>query len=264
MELDYIGYEKSGHVARVTINRPEALNALNVQCHLELRRAFEEFRADPGAWVAILTGAGNKAFCAGADLKEAAQMLQTRLDFKSEVTDPPVWGGITRDWDCPKPIIAAVNGFALGGGTELALACDLVVAADTAQFGLPEVRRGIVAGAGGLVRLPRQLPLKRAMAMLLTGKSVTAAEAFEFGLVNEVVPAAELQGAADRWAAEIVACAPLSVQASKRVALSLLQLPLEDALLAQRGLWDEVINSADAREGTQAFAEKREPVWSGR
>lgn len=260
MDIELITYAKSDHVARVTINRPEARNALNEQCHRDLRAAFEDFRDDEDMFVAVLTGAGDKAFCAGADLKEAAAMFASGQAPK----DPLPWGGITSDFTCYKPIIAAVNGFALGGGTELALACDIVVAADTCAFGLPEPRRGILAGAGGVLRLPRQLPLKQAMGMLLTGRAVPAAEAMRLGLVNEVVPQAELAAAVDRWVADILACSPLSLRLSKQAALGFLDMPLEDALVAQRGQLDELMGSYDAKEGTAAFAEKRVPVWQGR
>src|SRR5262249_11386184 len=160
---------------------------------------FEDYRDDPETWVAILTGAGDRAFCAGADLKEVAD---------SNGSADTVWGGITRDFECFKPIIAAVNGVAFGGGTELVLAADIVVAADTARFGLTEPRVGVIAGAGGLLRLPRQIPLKRAMGLILTGGRLDAQEAYSLGLVNEVVPASELMQAAERWAGEILACSP--------------------------------------------------------
>jgi crotonobetainyl-CoA hydratase len=261
--MDFIRYEVRDRVCHVTINRPEVRNALNRRCHLELRRAFEAFRDDPDAWVAILTGTGS-AFCAGQDLKEAATFAAAARDRGADRDEWPVWGGITQGLACPKPIIAAVNGFALGGGSELALACDLVVAAESARFGMPEVRRGIAASAGGVVRLPRQVPLKQAMAMLLTGAPISAARAHELGLVNEVVPDVELAEAANRWAAQILEASPLAVGLVKQAALGLLHLPVEVAMERQHEVLSPLLASADAAEGMRAFAERRPPVWVGR
>jgi enoyl-CoA hydratase/carnithine racemase len=282
-DYEFIRYEKRDHVAWVTMNRPEVRNALNSQCHVEMRSAFEDFRDDDNLWVAILTGAGDKAFSAGADLKEAAISFaeggsrstagdsaaggSAATSARAGRPVPPVppvpWGGITARWECWKPIIAAVNGFALGGGTELALCCDLIVAADTARFGLPEPRRGILAAAGGLVRLPRQLPLKQAMELILTGSSISADEAKALGLVNRVVALADLHTAAAALADEIMQCSPVSVRLSKQIAMSYLSLPLEDALAAQATEVGQLRSSPDAAEGTRAFAEKRAPIWSG-
>ena len=260
-DLEYTLVEKRDHVAWITINRPAARNALNSDCHRELRGVFEDFRDDDECWVAILTGAGDKAFCAGADLKEVARNFAsgTRPDRGGAP-----FGGITADWECWKPVIAAVNGYALGGGTELALACDLVVAADTARFGLPEPRRGIVAGAGGVLRLPRQLPLKQAMELILTGSDITAIEAQRLGLVNRVVPLAKLREEAEALAGKIIECSPASVRRSKKLALSYLHLPLDEALARQADVLADLRSSPDALEGTRAFAEKRAPRWTGR
>lgn len=258
--FDYTLVEKKNHITWITINRPDARNALNSRCHTELRAAFEKFRDDEDAWVAVLTGAGDKAFCAGADLKEAARNFAS--GNKPDRGGPP-FGGITANWECWKPIIAAVNGFALGGGTELALACDLVVAADSARFGLPEPRRGIVAGAGGLIRMPRQLPLKLAMELILTGSDISAAEAYRLGLVNLIVPLAGLREAAEEVAEKITECSPASLRRSKRIALSYLHLPVDEALARQADVLSELTGSPDALEGTRAFAEKRPPRWTG-
>lgn len=259
MEFTQIRYEKDGRTVYVTIDRPHARNALNAVAHRELRTAFERFRDDPQAWVAVLTGTGS-AFCAGQDLKEAASMVGEG----PRRPRPEVWGGITRDLGCDKPIIAAVNGYALGGGFELALACDLVVAADTAVFGLPEPRRGLAATAGGLVRLPRQVPLKRAMAIILTGEPISAVEAAGLGLVNEVVPTAELPSAARRWVNRLLECAPLSLRAAKRIATGLAHLSVEDAMTAQARCLGGLLESADTQEGVEAFVQKRPPIWAGR
>ena len=250
MGYEHIIYEKRDHVAYVTINRPESMNALNTRCHIELREIFEDYRDDPECWVAILTGAGDRAFCAGADLKEVA-------DGNASRTLP--WGGITRDFECFKPIIAAVNGMAFGGGTEL------VLAADTARFGLTEPRVGVVAGAGGLQRLPRQIPLKRAMGLILTGGRMDAHEAYTLGLVNEVVPAADLMEAAHRWAGEILLCSPTSVRLSKEIVIrSLEHASVADAFATQDEPLSRLFASEDFKEGPRAFAEKRTPAWTGR
>jgi enoyl-CoA hydratase/carnithine racemase len=257
MNLEFIRYEKRAHLAFITINRPEVMNALHPPCHEELDRIFEDFAADPEAWVGILTGAGDKAFSAGNDLKWTAEHGAPTLPKHG-------FGAITRRFDLVKPLIAAVNGFALGGGFEIALACDLIIAAEHARFGLPEPRVGLMAAAGGVHRLPRHIPLKIAMGMMLTGKHITAAEAHRLGIVNEVVPAKDLLGAAERWAGEILECSPLSVRASKQAAMQNLHLSLEEAMAKRVEGETRLWASEDAIEGPRAFAQKRKPVWKGR
>src|SRR5947209_7599925 len=217
MSYQYVIYEKKGHIAYVTINSHEVMNALHHDDNVELSQVFNDFKQDDQAWVAIYTGAGQKAFSAGNDLKATA--AATARGEKPTLLSVP-FGGITSDFECDKPIIAAVNGFALGGGFEIALACDLIIAVEHARFGQPEPRVGLFAAAGGAHRLPAQIPLKQAMGMLLTGKQITAQEAYRVGLVNEIVPAAELMAAAERWANEIMECSPLSVRLTKEAALS--------------------------------------------
>ncbi|MEJ6010429.1 crotonase/enoyl-CoA hydratase family protein [Novosphingobium aquae] len=256
--------ERQANILIVTINRPDARNAVNAAVHTGLGKALELAECDPAIRVVVLTGAGEKAFCAGTDLKATAR-------GESNWPDDPEqkrwgWAGFVRH-PISKPIIAAVNGFALGGGTELALACDLLIAADHAEFGLPEVKRGIFAAAGGAFRLAQQLPQKIAMEFLLTGDSFSAQRALEMGFANRVVPLAELMPTAMAIAHKIAANAPLSVQASKRIAKG-----IADGKIASEGdFWAAnkregagVMASADAREGPRAFAEKRLPNWQGR
>jgi enoyl-CoA hydratase/carnithine racemase len=272
MAYEYVLYEKRDRIAYVTLNRPEVLNALHAGCHAELAEVWDDFAADPECWVAIITGAGDRAFSAGNDLKVTAQRSSAPDSTPPTVTaavqaqarNTRGFAGLTSRFDLWKPVIAAVNGYAMGGGLEIALACDIIIAADHAQLGLPEPRRGLFAGAGGVHRLPRQLPLKRAMGMILTGKPIDAKTALDWGLVNEVVPLAELMPTAERWAQEIMECAPLSVRASKEIAMSGLEFGLEEAMGKQYNGARVLAQSEDNREGPRAFAEKRKPVWKGR
>ncbi len=260
MSEEFVRFEKRGRVAWITLNRPEVMNALHPPCHDALEEIWNDFAADPELWVAVLTGAGERAFSAGNDLKWTAQH-----GGKLPPMPPGGFGGITTRFDLTKPVIAAVNGLALGGGFEIVLACDIVVAAEHAQFGLPEPKVGLMAAAGGAQRLPRQVPLKVAMGMMLTGEPITAARALELGLVNEVVPLAELHAAANRWAEKVLACSPLSVRATKQAALDSLDKPLRDAIaVTNYPAVLELFRSEDALEGPRAFAEKRKPVWKGR
>ena len=256
--------ERRDNILLVTINRPQARNAVNAAVHVGIGKALEDAEADPAIRVIILTGAGDKAFCAGADLVALSQGEQIAP------SDPVqrAWGfaGFVQH-PVSKPVIAAVNGFALGGGTELALASDVVIAAETAQFGLPEVKRGILAAAGGAFRLMQQLPAKIAMEYLLTGEPFSAQRAADLGLVNKVVPAERLLDEAFDMAARIAINAPLSVQASKRIALRIIdsRRPDEDPFWALNASESRsVMQSEDAREGPRAFAEKRAPVWKAR
>jgi enoyl-CoA hydratase/carnithine racemase len=255
-------YEKRDRVAYVTLDRPEVMNALHLEAHLELKEIWEDFRDDPEIWVAILTGAGERAFCAGNDLKATAERTAAGTDVQGSARPP--FGRITRNFDCPKPIIAAVNGVAVGGGLELALACDIVVAADHARFGLPEPRVGLIAGAGGIHRLPQQVPIKLAMGLLLTGKLISAEHALRIGLVNEVVPLAELMPAAERWAGEILECSPLSVRLTKEAVFDGLLYSVDEALDRDADRVERLLASEDYVEGPKAFAEKRKPQWTGR
>jgi len=261
MDFDNILYEKRGRIAYVTLNRPEVMNAINPPLHAELTHAWSDFIDDDEVWVAILTGAGDRAFCAGSDLKWRVE------DADDVALRNPVHSPVHILDRCYKPIIAAVNGYAVGGGLEMALRCDLIVAASHAQFGLPEARRGLLADAGGVLQLPRRLPYHLAMGIFLTGRFFSAGEAQSMGLVNEVAAEPEpVLAVAERWAAEILECGPLAVQAAKQVVLHTLDTP---ALLAQTQLEDltavrRLRQSEDYAEGPRAFAEKRKPEWQGR
>jgi len=257
MQLEFVRYEKRDHVAVVTINRPEVMNALHPPANEELSRVWDDVAEDPDVRVAILTGAGDRAFSAGNDLKWTAQHGVPRMPKGG-------FGGLVARDDLWKPLIAAVNGVALGGGLEIALACDIIVAAETARLGLPEPRVGLMAAAGGVHRLPRHVPLKLAMGMILTGRQIPAAEAARMGLVNEVVPQAKLMETAERWAREILECSPFAVQASKQAALEGLGLPLADAMAAHYPLVQRLFTSEDVIEGPRALAENQKAVWMGR
>ncbi len=261
MAYNYVIYEKKERIAYVTLNRPEMMNALHLPAHEELWEVWCDFRDDPEVWVAIVTGAGDRAFSAGNDLKYTAAHAGERV---TRLMPPGGFGGITNRFDCYKPIIAAVNGYALGGGLEIALACDIIIAAEHARLGLPEPTVGLIAGAGGIHRLPRQLPLKIAMGMILTGRHITAQEAYRVGLVNEVVPLKDLMPCAERWAQDIMRCAPISIRASKEGAMKGLDFPLDAAQNNSYYLHQVMQHSEDIIEGPKAFTEKREPRWKGR
>ena len=259
MAYEFATYEKQGRIAIVTLNRPERMNALHPPAHFELHEIWNDFERDPDVWVGILTGAGDRAFSAGNDLKYTAE--HGRNMVRSAESG---FGGITNRTTCWKPIIAAVNGYALGGGFEMALACDIIIAADHARLGLPEVRVGLMAGAGGVHRLPRMIPHKIALGHILTGRHMTVQEAHRWGIVNEVVPLAELMPTVFTWANEILACAPLSVRASKQAALTGLGHPLDIALSMNYTETLRMQRSEDTVEGPRAFAEKRQPNWQAR
>jgi len=253
-------YEKQDHIAVITMNRPEAMNAMNSTMRREMGEALVDFRDNSDLWVLIITGAGDRAFSAGMDLKEmAANLASGRSPGKPAQENPDLMAGNIEIW---KPIIAAINGVAVGGGLELALACDIRIVAENARLGLMEPKRGIVPGGKGTIRLPRLVPLGIAMEMLLTGDLIDAREAYRIGLANQVVPGSEVMPAARKMAERIIDCAPLAVQSIKETVYKTMGLPLKEALAASFGY--NVFASEDAREGTAAFAQKRKPVWKGR
>jgi enoyl-CoA hydratase len=250
--------ENRGHVAIVTLNRPDARNAINAAVTAQMTAALDDIEADKDAWVVVLTGAGDKAFCAGMDLKafssgEGGAVLNSQHGF----------AGIARR-RFPKPIIAAVNGAALAGGFEIVLSCDLVIAAEHASFGIPEVKRGLIAAGGGLLRLPNRLPMTIALEFGLTGDPVSAQRAYELGLVNKVVPAASVMDEALALADRITINAPVAVRRSKQVMYDAAQVSEEEGWKVSEEASRVVFSAPDAREGPIAFAEKRPPNWQAR
>ncbi|SOE99893.1 Enoyl-CoA hydratase/carnithine racemase [Burkholderia sp. OK233] len=247
------------HVATVTLARPEALNAVDLATEAELQRVWSELERNRDVRVVVLTGEGERAFCVGADLKNPSV---SGLEYWA-APRPGGFGGIALRETLNVPVIARVNGYALGGGFEMVLGCDLVVACDEASFGLPEALVGRMPLDGGMTLLQRQIPYRQAMAMLMTGRRVSAREALDMGLVNEVVPRAELDAAVERWVQALLACAPLSLQAIKQVVKRTSTLSPADAQALRLPALVAALQSEDANEGVRAFQEKRKPVWSG-
>lgn len=264
--LTAVRYVKEGHVAHVTLNRPAVLNAMDERMHEDLALVWDDVEADDDVWAAVLVGAGHRAFSVGQDLTELAEGIArgTAATTTFGSRGEPGWPRLTERFDLAKPVVAKVRGYALGGGFELALACDIIVADEDATFALPEARVGLIAGAGGVFQLTRQLPRKVAMGHLLTGRSLSARRAYELGLVNEIVAADDLDACVEEWVADILRCAPLSVRATKEAASRSAAMSL-GAAFATRYPWEERrMRSRDAREGPIAFAEKREPRWEAR
>lgn len=248
------------HVATVTLARPEALNAVDLETESELQRVWNELEHNRDLRVVVLTGEGDRAFCVGADLKNPSM---SGLEYWA-APRPGGFGGIALRETLNVPVIARVNGYALGGGFEMVLGCDLVVACEEASFGLPEALVGRMPLDGGMTLLQRQIPYRQAMAMLLTGRRVSAREALDMGLVNEVVPRVELDAAVERWVEALLACAPLSLQAIKQVVRRTSTLSAAEAQALRLPALVSALQSEDAHEGVRAFQEKRKPRWSGR
>jgi crotonobetainyl-CoA hydratase len=253
----YCNVQREGHLTIVTMNRPEVMNALHYEADLELDQVWTEFANDPDQWVGIVTGAGARAFSTGNDLKAHAK-IGGRRQFP-----PSGFAGLTTRLDLDKPIISAVNGIAMGGGFELALATDIVVVAENATFALSEPRVGLAALAGGTQYLPRAIGLPRAMGILLTGRRVPAREAFELGFVTALAPEGQALAEAKKWAAQLLECSPLALRATKQMArLSGLSSEFGDLLKADLPAVTRLRASQDYLEGPRAFAEKRKPNWT--
>jgi crotonobetainyl-CoA hydratase len=260
VSFEFINVRMDDHVTRITLNRPSVLNALHAAMHEELEAAFDAFALADDQYLCVIDGAGERAFCAGSDLKAIAE--GGRVSYPQHG-----YAGLIERFDLNKPLIAAVDGFALGGGFEIALACDLIVATARSTFGLPEPLVGAVALGGGVHRLARQIGLKQAMGMVLSAQRVTAEEGHRLGFVTEVVADDQLDASIDDWCAKILTCAPLALQASKEAMMRGLDEPSLQAAMAGQETYTTFAKwrrSADAKEGPRAFAEKRRPAWQGK
>jgi len=256
-------YEKRGRVAYITINRPEARNAVDPETMQELSNAWIDFRDDDDLWIGVLTGAGNQSFSAGADLKTLIPRLTGAIPGGAQEI-PGGFGGITRGFECWKPMIAAVNGHCFAGGFEMMLACDLRIASENAVFGLTEVSWGIIPAAGGTQRLPRSIPLAKAMELILTARRISAQEALDIGLINKVVPQAELMNEVERWIATLLERGPLALRAAKQAILQGLYMTFDEGMALEQRLMAGLLKTEDAREGPLAFAQKRKPEFKAK
>jgi len=254
-----IDYKKEGRIAIFTINRPEALNSMSVQAAKELHEAMVDFRDDSELWVGIITGAGEKAFCCGADIKDMLPFMEENRERPWVFPTTPM-----RGLDMWKPLIAAINGLALGGGLEIALACDIRIASEAARLGTPEVGLGLIPGWGGTQRLPRMIPWCKAAEIVLMGRLVDAQEAYRIGLVNKVVPPEQVMPEAKAWADAICQLAPLAVRSAKEAMIRGSSLTLEDGLRLENSFVAYLTGTEDFTEGTNAFKEKRKPVYKAK
>ena len=259
MSYKFIKTEVQGNVLIVTMNRPEVYNAVHAEMHQEMSDCWDDFAANPDLWVAVLTGAGDKAFTAGNDLKATAK------GGSKKTLAATGFAGLSSRFDLEKPIIAAVNGFAMGGGFETALSCDIIIAADVAKFALPEVKVGFFASASGVQRLSRYIGRLAAQELMLSGRTIDAAEALRLGCVNEVVPADQLMARAMEKAQELASVSPSSIKATKRILNSMAVAEgLPESLNYSREVQMDLAQTEDFKEGVQAFVEKRKPNWVNR
>jgi enoyl-CoA hydratase/carnithine racemase len=255
-------YEKKGRIAYVTLNRPEARNAMNFEVWDGLVKAWIDIRDNPDVWAAIVTGAGDKAFSAGQDLKEVAEWMKKPVDQRPAQPVPEI--NPMRGLQTWKPVIAAINGICTGGGLELAMACDIRIAADSARLGLAEVKQSVIPGNSGTQKLIRLVPFAKALEMLMTGDFIDAQEAYRIGLVNKVVPYDRLVAEAEKLAQQICENGPLAVRAVKELACRGIEMSLAEGLRLEVEVGQRLALSEDAKEGPRAFTEKRKPVWTGR
>ncbi|MDP2920274.1 MAG: enoyl-CoA hydratase-related protein [Dehalococcoidia bacterium] len=254
-----IDYQVDGHIATITINRPEAYNAVDVQTLKQFREAMLQFRGNDDVWVGIITGAGEKAFSAGADIAETLPYMKSIRGRPWEIPDTPL-----RHMEVYKPLIAAVNGVALGGGLEIMLICDIRIAAEHARFGSPEVNLGLIPGWGATQRLPREIPWAKAAEILLSGKPINAQEALRIGLVNEVVPRQELMPRARKWAEDLCQVGPLALRAAKEAMLRGYNMPLNEGIKLEAALFEFLLGTEDFTEGSGAFLQKRKPQFKAK
>jgi enoyl-CoA hydratase/carnithine racemase len=254
-----IDYKVDGKIATITINHPEAYNSVDVRTLRELHDALVTFRDNNDVWVGIVTGAGDKAFCSGADVAEMLPFLKSTANKPWEIPDTPL-----RGMELYKPLIAAINGVALGGGLEIALICDIRIAAEHARFGSPEVSLGIIPGWSATQRLPRVIPWAKAAEILLTGKPINAQEAYRIGLVNEVVPKTELMSRAQKMAEDLCQVGPLGLRAAKEAMIRGYSMPLNEGIKLESVLFNYLLGTEDYEEGRDAFLNKRKPQFKAK
>jgi enoyl-CoA hydratase/carnithine racemase len=256
MTVDYV---KEGRIAIITINRPRAFNAVDLETWQAMHQAMVDFRDDPEVWAGIVTGAGDKAFCAGADVRETLPYMAENRHTPWNWPATQLWG--LEVW---KPLVAAINGYAFGGGLEIALACDVRIASDNARLGTPEVTLGLIPAWGGTQRLPRMIPWCKAAELVLMGKQIDAQEAYRIGLVNAIVPQEDLMSTAREWAETICQAGPLAVRAAKEAMVRGASMTLEDGLRLENTLVANLFSTEDFVEGTSAFSEKRKPDYKAK
>jgi enoyl-CoA hydratase/carnithine racemase len=254
-----VDYKLEGRIATITLNRPEAYNSIDIRTLRELRDALIAFRDNEDAWVGIITGAGDKSFCSGADITEMLPFLKANANKPWEIPQTPL-----NDMELYKPIIGAINGSALGGGLEIALICDIRIAAEHARFGCPEVNLGIMPGWGATQRLPRIIPRAKATELVFSGKPISAQEAYRIGLVNEVVPKMELMARAQKWAEDLCQVSPLGIRAAKEAMIRGYSLPLDDGIKLESALFGYLLGTEDFVEGRDAFLNKRKPQFKAK